>query len=109
MTLSTKPPWWDEATAFLAAADPVLAGLVAAYPGIHLARRVDPFTTLSRAIVGQQISVKAAQAIWDRLAAANGAAGTPPRLSAARLQSTPVDALMAVGLSTRKAEYLRDL
>src|SRR6478736_4541031 len=97
------------ATAFLSAADPVLAGLVLAYPGIHLARRSDPFTTLARAIVGQQISVKAAQAIWDRLAAASGAVGTPPRLDPARLCRMRLPALLKVGLSGRKAEYLRDL
>jgi len=53
-----KPPYWDAATRALSRADPVLARLIAAFPGIHLARRGDPFTTLARAIVGQQISVK---------------------------------------------------
>ena len=127
MTPAAKPPWWDDATAFLCAADPVLARLVVAYPGIHLARRSDPFTALSRAIVGQQISVKAAQAIWDRLVSATAPAssalggtagammprdpapGELPRLDPARLAATPMAALMKVGLSTRKAEYLRDL
>lgn len=104
-----KPPWWDDATIALSAADPVLAGLVVAYPGLHLARRSDPFTTLARAIVGQQISVKAAQAIWDRLAAAGGGVGTPPRLDPSRLRRMRLASLTKVGLSGRKAEYLRDL
>jgi len=109
MTTVDKPPWWDDATIALSAADPVLAGLVVAYPGLHLARRSDPFTTLARAIVGQQISVKAAQAIWDRLAAAAGALGTPPRLDPSRVCRMRLTALTKVGLSGRKAEYLRDL
>lgn len=104
-----KPPYWDQAAQALAACDPVLALLVAEYPGIHLARRGDPFTVLARAIVGQQISVKAAQAIWDRFAAATGAQGTPPALDPARVARTRMPTLRRVGLSERKALYLRDL
>ncbi len=55
-----KPVYWDEATRTLAKRDRVLRKLIRAYPDIHLKRRSDPFTTLARAIVGQQISVKAA-------------------------------------------------
>jgi DNA-3-methyladenine glycosylase II len=109
MTDPDKPPWWDEAVGALAAADPVMARLTSAYPGIHLTRRSDPFTTLARAIVGQQISVKAAQAIWDRVAAVTQAEGTPPRLSFARVARMRLPTLARAGLSARKAEYLRDL
>ena len=64
-----------------------------------------PFTTLARSIVGQQISVKAAQTVWDRFAR-----WPRPRMRAAR----PVLALerrrmRAAGLSARKVEYLLDL
>jgi len=107
-----KPGYWDEAVRALGTADAVLATLVATYPGIHLVRRSDPFTTLARAIVGQQISVKAAQTIWDRLVAATGGApvgGAPVRLDAARVARTRMPTLRRVGLSARKAEYVRDL
>ena len=104
-----KPPYWDDAVRMLADNDAVMAGLVAAYPGIHLTRRSDPFTALARAIVGQQISVKAAQAIWERVAAAAGATGDPLRLPAERMARMRLPSLMRAGLSTRKAEYLRDL
>jgi 3-methyladenine DNA glycosylase/8-oxoguanine DNA glycosylase len=76
--------YWDEAHAALAARDAVLASLIAAYPGLHLTRRGDPFTTLARAIVGQQISLKAAQTIWDRLLASAARRGGP--LDPARVQ-----------------------
>ena len=109
MTDPVKPQYWDKAAQFLAGADPVMARLVAAYPGIHLTRRSDPFTTLARAIVGQQISVKAAQSIWDRFVAASGGTGTPVRLDPARIGRMRLPALTGVGLSGRKAEYLRDL
>jgi len=104
-----KPSYWDTATGALSSGDPVLAQLIAAYPGIHLARRGDPFTTLARAIVGQQISVKAAQSIWDRFVAATGGGGVPVALDAARVGRTRMPTLRRVGLSERKAIYLRDL
>src|SRR5262245_50275201 len=104
-----KPPYGDRATGALAGNDPVLAKLIASYPGIHLARRGDPFTVLARAIVGQQISVKAAQSIWDRFAKATGATGVPAKLDAGRVGRTRMTTLRRVGLSERKAMYLRDL
>ena len=85
------------------------AGLIAPCPDVHLARRGDPFTTLARAIVGQQISVKAAQSIWDRLVAATGGGGTPVALDPARVGRTRMPTLRRVGLSERKALYVRDL
>ena len=106
-----KPHYWDDAARALAAGDPVLAALIAAYPGLHLTRRGDPFTTLARAIVGQQISVKAAQSIWERLVIAcsngNGAAG--PKLDPVRVARKRIATLRRCGLSERKAEYIRDL
>ena len=104
-----KPPYWDAAAQALAAGDRVLAKLIASYPDVHLARRGDPFTVLARAIVGQQISVKAAQSIWDRFAKATGATGTPAALDAARVGRTRMTTLRRVGLSENKALYLRDL
>jgi len=106
----TKPHYWDEATRQLAERDPVLRKLIAATPGLHLTRRGDPFTTLARAIVGQQISVKAAQSIWERLIAACGSvASAPPILDPVHVQRKRISTLRGIGLSERKAEYIRDL
>ena len=100
------PAYWDEAGRHLCARDRVLARLIPQYGQACLQSRGDPFTTLARSVVGQQISVKAAQAVWDRLLAALGAAdGVTP---AALLAAGP-DALRAAGLSARKVEYLLDL
>jgi DNA-3-methyladenine glycosylase II len=104
-----KPAYWDTALALLRERDRVMDALIGAHPGMHLSRRGDPFTTLARAIVGQQISVKAAQTIWDRLVRATRATGNPPRLDAGRVGRTRQATLRAAGLSERKAEYLRDL
>jgi len=104
-----KPDYWDSAALALAKGDRVMGKLIAAYPGIHLTRRGDPFTTLARAIVGQQISVKAAQSIWNRLVAATHGSGEPIRLDPARVGRTRMPTLRRVGLSARKGEYIRDL
>jgi DNA-3-methyladenine glycosylase II len=78
--------------------------VIAAWTGQgHLQSRGDPFTTLARSIVGQQISVKAAQAVWTRFEKAAGTVA-PARVSRMRLTT-----LTGAGLSTRKAEYVRDL
>ncbi len=107
-----KPAYWDEATRALGRRDPVLRRLIRAYPDIHLRRRSDPFTTLARAIVGQQISVKAADAIWRRFVAAVAPGARPaafPRLDPHAVVAIDVAALRNCGLSERKAAYLRDL
>ena len=105
-----KPEYWDQAVRALSERDAVLARLIAAYPSdVHLTRRNDPFTTLARAIVGQQLSVKAAQTIWNRFVAKAGDANATPPLDPARVARTRLSTLRGVGLSERKALYLRDL
>ncbi|RRD56342.1 DNA-3-methyladenine glycosylase 2 family protein [Comamonadaceae bacterium OH2545_COT-014] len=68
-----------------------------------LASRGDAFVTLARSIVGQQISVKAAQSVWDRFAA------LPRRMAPAEVLKLKVEDMRAAGLSARKVEYLVDL
>ena len=106
-----KPAYWDEAAKALARRDRVLARLIRRYPDIHLKRRSDPFTTLARAIVAQQISVKAADAIWRRFVGCVGRMPSHgfPRLAPARVAATPSVTLRECGLSKAKAEYLIDL
>lgn len=99
------PPYWLEASSELAGRDPVMAALVERYRGVALVSRGEPFVTLVRSIVGQQISVQAADSVWMRLLAALPASGlTPVTLLA---QSPPI--LRACGLSARKVEYIFDL
>src|SRR3954471_19156009 len=98
-----KPEYWDSAKRSLARKDPVMAAIMRAHPKVFLARRGEPFMTLARAIVGQQISVKAAQSVWDRLVLCTGAA-TPQAVLAQERTS-----LRACGLSDRKTEYIADL
>ena len=98
-----KPAYWDRAKRALAKNDPVMGAIVKRFPRIHMVSRGDPFQTLARSIVGQQISVKAAQSVWERLVAELGEV-TPRRA----LDKTS-EQLRACGLSGRKVEYLVDL
>jgi DNA-3-methyladenine glycosylase II len=97
------PPYWEQAKRELLDRDPVMRQLIRRHDGLALRRRSDAFTALARAIVGQQISVKAAESVWQRLAAVCGA------VSPQVLLRVEEEALRACGLSARKADYLRDL
>jgi DNA-3-methyladenine glycosylase II len=97
------PEYWPRAKRALARRDAILGGIIRAHPGIALERRGEPFFTLARSIVGQQISVRAAQSVWDRLAAA------APGMRPSDLLGIDLPALRACGLSQRKTEYLHDL
>lgn len=99
----TRPVYWTRAKRKLVAADPVMARLIAAHPRIALVSRGDPFSTLARSIVGQQISVKAADAVWARLTAAC------PQMTPRTVLRKRATTLRGCGLSERKAEYLADL
>lgn len=101
------PDFWDEACRHLAKRDRVLRKLIPRFGEARLESRGDAFTTLARSIVGQQISVKAAQSVWDRLMAQMKAPTTLVQPS--RLLAIDVESLRAAGLSARKVEYLRDL
>ncbi len=101
------PAYWDEACRHLARRDRVMKKLIPKFGEARLQSRGDAFTTLARSIVGQQISVKAAQSIWDRFALAVG--GPATHLPPGSVEALPVDGIRACGLSARKAEYLLDL
>lgn len=107
MVKSVTPDYWDEACKHLAKRDRVMRKLIPQFGEARLQSRGDAFTTLARSIVGQQITVKAAQSIWDRLAGLLPAPST--RIAPAAVLALPVDTLRGVGLSGRKVEYLRDL
>jgi DNA-3-methyladenine glycosylase II len=98
-----KPAFWSSAKRSLARRDPVLGGIMRGYPGIALQRRGEPFATLARAIVGQQISVKAAQSVWNRVVE------LVPEITPQQVLGQPRPKLRACGLSDRKTEYIADL
>jgi DNA-3-methyladenine glycosylase II len=97
------PDYWPEAKAHLSKRDRVLRKLIKTHPDAMLNTRGDAFQTLARSIVGQQISVKAAQAVWDRFALCAGAV-TPQRVL-----ELPAEELRACGFSGQKVVYVKDL
>ena len=129
--VSTTPDYWLEACKHLVKKDRVMKRLIPQYPDTTLQSRGDAFSTLARSIVGQQISVKAAQTVWYRfeaLAKNTKADGPSPgrrapaggralgeaksvvaSISPASVLKLKVDDMRAAGLSARKVEYLVDL
>jgi len=98
---------WDDACRHLSKRDRVMRKLIPRFGDGRLQSPGDAFTTLARSIVGQQISVKAAQSVWDRFAGLMP--GPPSRVSPSAMLAIDLPALRAAGLSARKVEYLRDL
>jgi len=98
----------------LAASDPTMAALIERVGKIDIATRMkrrkeerpeDPYGALLRAIVGQQLSTKAARTIYLRVVDLFG--GTTP--TPEQLLEAPEEDLRGCGLSGRKTEYVRDL
>ena len=97
------PDYWDEACKHLMKKDRVMKRVIPQHGDVCLQSRGDAFTTLARSIVGQQISVKAAQTVWDRFAS------LPRKMTPSNVLKLKVDDMRAAGLSARKVEYLVDL
>jgi DNA-3-methyladenine glycosylase II len=103
----TTPGYWDEACKHLGKRDRVMRKLIPQFGEGRLQSRGDAFTTLARSIVGQQISVKAAQSVWERFVALVKEQST--RLAPASVLALESTAMRSAGLSARKVEYLSDL
>ncbi len=97
------PAYWAEACAHLSRKDRVMKKIIPQFGDAVLESRGDAFVTLARSIVGQQISVKAAQSVWDKFAKLSR------KITPAGVLKLKVDDMRAAGLSARKVEYLVDL
>jgi DNA-3-methyladenine glycosylase II len=98
-----RPAYWQDACEHLTKNDRVMNKLIPQFPDASLQSRGDAFTTLARSVVGQQISVKAAQSVWNRFEA------LLPNVAPAQVLRLKVDDMRSAGLSARKVEYLVDL
>ena len=97
------PSYWKAAVGELKEQDRILGKLISDYGGEMLCSQGDAFTTLTRAIVGQQISVKAAASVWYKLTL------QLTEISPHIVFSADTDLLRTCGLSARKASYIKDL
>ncbi len=98
-----QPHYWDKATKHLSRSCPVMKQLIKRYQGEGLRARGDGFYTLLRSVGGQQISVKAADAVWARVEEA-----VKP-LTPKKLLSLNDETLRACGLSASKVAYARNV
>jgi DNA-3-methyladenine glycosylase II len=98
------PAYWQIACEYLSGLHPVWSQLIGQYQDAFLQSRGQPFETLVRSIVGQQISIKAADAVFLRLLGL-----FEHSLSPQAVLDCSVDALRKAGLSARKVEYLHNL
>ncbi|WP_394756784.1 DNA-3-methyladenine glycosylase family protein [Rhodoferax sp.] len=102
-SVMASPAYWSDACKHLMKKDRVMKRLIPQFGEACLQTRGDAFVTLARSVVGQQISVKAAQTVWNRFAL------LPKQITAANVLKLKVDDMRAAGLSVRKVEYLVDL
>ena len=102
ITIAT-PEYWAEACKHLVKKDRVMKRLNPQFGEASLQSRGDAFVTLARSIVGQQVSVKAAQTVWDRFAK------LPRKITPSNVLKLKVDDMREAGLSARKIEYIVDL
>jgi DNA-3-methyladenine glycosylase II len=96
------PSYWEDAKGELMKRDRIMRKLIPRCADMQIAGRNEPFTTLARSIVSQQISVKAADAIWQRFLE------LCPKCTPAQVIKAGA-ALAECGLSKRKTEYILDL
>jgi len=99
----SNPPYWNKARRHLLAVDPALGKIIKRCGREKLVARNDGFFSLARSIVGQQISVKAAQSIWNKLEQEIGEI-SPERI----IKKTALE-LRKCGVTRQKANYLLDL
>lgn len=102
------PRFWNEARNYISQRDPILKNVIEKYPASQtLKLRSTHFETLLKSIVGQQISVKAADSIWKKFSNAcwvDGESPDPKGISA--LEDTD---FRKCGISPQKIKYIRDL
>lgn len=96
------PVYWEDAKVELMKRDRILRKLIPQFGDLHLVGRGEPFSTLARSIIGQQISVKSADSVWRRFLE------VCPKCTPAQVVKAG-DKLATCGLSKRKAEYILDL
>ena len=97
------PIYWAEAKRELMQRDRIMNKLIPQFGDLHLRGQPDPFITLARSIVGQQVTPKAADLAWGKLLA------VCPKLAPSQVIKLGAVELSGCGLSKRKTEYILDL
>ncbi len=98
----TTPDYWQKAKKHLSKQDEVMAAIIKSYKGESLKARGNTFFTLARAIIGQQISVKAADSIWKRFEKLT-------KCDPIKIIKMKDEKLRAIGLSGQKVKYVKSI
>ena len=102
--MSKPPKYWHKAKISLSKRDPILKKIIKQYNKGHLTTRNNPFFSLCRTIVGQQISIKAADTIWNRLEAK-----CKKKIIPQKIIKLKVTSMKKAGLSRQKISYLKNI
>ena len=95
---------WEVATKELSRNDPVIMKIIKLYSGDKMQLKNNAFLTLVRSVVGQQISVKAADSVWKKLEELCRYSIEPERI-----KSFSENELRSAGLSRSKANYIQNI
>jgi len=98
-----RPGYWKQACAELSRKDLVMSKIIRSFQGECLKSGKDPFYSINRAIIGQQISVKASDSIWDNYVEAL------KKLSPKTVRKIRSSTLRSCGLSSQKIKYVKNI
>ena len=101
--MAKKPAFWIKAKKELCLKDKKLGKLIKKYNKDFLYSKSDPFKTLVRSIIGQQISVKAAESIWKKFES------KCKKVSPQKVKKIHYMSLKSCGLSPQKINYIKIL
>lgn len=97
------PIYWENAKQELMKRDRIMRKLIPQFGDLYLLGRDDPFTTLTRSIIAQQISATAANTLWESYL------NVCPKSTPAQAIAMGQAGLISCGLSKRKSDYILDL
>lgn len=95
-----EPIYWKKAQNYLSIKDKKLSKIISQYKG-HLKTRNNPFYSLCKAIVGQQISVQSADSVWKRFS------NRCKRVSPKNVESLTIQEIRDCGITRQKTEYIK--
>ena len=102
--MKRSPTYWQKAKRILSKRDPILKKIIKKYKKGALSTRNNPFFSLCRTIVGQQISTKAADSIWHKFEKK-----CKKRIIPNTVLKLPSRTLKSAGLSRQKVSYLKNI
>ena len=95
---------WEVATKELSRNDPVIMKIIKLYSGDKMQLKNNAFLTLVRSVVGQQISVKAADSVWRKLEEL-----CKDDIEPEKIKLFSEEELSGAGLSKSKANYIQNI